>query len=296
MAPRETESLGQMDSRAREVFDQDGGSRGFYDERNRLNDLTGREWVFATRSVIPRSYPPSLQFELRNQHGGQKPPELCAELIRTFTKEGMLVLDPFMGVGGTLLGASLCGRRAVGIEIEGRWVEVYQEVCRREGMAPHETHVGNCLDVLPSLHTGFDFILTDVPFWNMDTAPRSDGRFKRVGRPVEEARLRKNLSRFGERGPATREEWLDEMGSAFTLCLPLLKKKRYLAVMIGDMYQGGRYHLLSAALAERLEACGWVLKANLVWYDVGKQLHLYGYRYAFIPSLVHQNILVFRKE
>ena len=38
-----------------------------------------------------------------------------------------------------------------------------------------------------------------------------------------------------------------------------------------------------------------VWQANLVWYDVSKKLHIYGYRYRYIPSLVHQNVLVFRK-
>ena len=41
---------------------------------------------------------------------------------------------------------------------------------------------------------------------------------------------------------------------------------------------------------------GLVWKANLVWYDVSKKLHLYGYQYSYIPSLIHQNVLVFRKE
>jgi hypothetical protein len=29
---------------------------------------------------------------------------------------------------------------------------------------------------------------------------------------------------------------------------------------------------------------------------VSKKLHLYGYQYSYIPSMIHQNVLVFRKE
>ena len=83
----------------KELFDENGNSRGFYHTENALNDLTGKEWVFATKSVIPKSFPPSFQQKLRNQHGGQKPPELCAELIEIFTKKREKVLDPFAGVG-----------------------------------------------------------------------------------------------------------------------------------------------------------------------------------------------------
>jgi len=71
----------------------------------------------------------------------------------------------------------------------------------------------------------------------------------------------------------------------------------YMAVFIGDMYADNRYFGLSGLLAERLSRIkGLVWKANLIWYDVSKKLHLYGYQYSYIPSMIHQNILVFRKE
>jgi hypothetical protein len=41
---------------------------------------------------------------------------------------------------------------------------------------------------------------------------------------------------------------------------------------------------------------GLTMKANLIWYDVAKRLHVYGYKYEFIPSMLHQNILVFRNQ
>ena len=43
----------------------------------------------------------------RRVHGANKPPRLMARLIEFFTKPGELVLDPFAGVGGTLLGAAI---------------------------------------------------------------------------------------------------------------------------------------------------------------------------------------------
>ncbi|HEQ71868.1 MAG TPA: class I SAM-dependent methyltransferase, partial [Spirochaetia bacterium] len=78
-----------------ELFDTDGNSRGYYSSNNKLNDLTGKEWLFWTRSVISKPYPPNLQHALRSRHGGQKPPELCRDLISVFTKQGAWVLDPF---------------------------------------------------------------------------------------------------------------------------------------------------------------------------------------------------------
>ncbi len=281
----------------------DMGERGIYHTDNRLNDLTGKEWVFATRSVINKSFPPSFQFALRSQHGGQKPPELCADLIRTFTKAGQRVLDPFMGVGGTLIGATISGRQAVGVEINPRWIEIYREVCRLEGLEEQQAVCGDSRTVLKEFEEeSFDLVLTDVPYWNMDRRRRSKGKFKRADGPAVERR-RSRLSPFTAdeaaadvTGMEGKEAWLATMRDVFAASLRLLRPRQYLVVFIGDMYHSGRYHMLSAELAWLLESLGLVLKANLIWYDVAKKLHVYGYRYEFIPSMIHQNILVLRKE
>ena len=280
----------------REVLDENGKSRGFYSEDNRVNDLTGREWVFWTRSVITKPYPPDMQHALRSRHGGQKPPGLCADLIRVFTKSGETILDPFMGVGGVLLGASLSGRKAVGVEIDPRWIEIYREVCALEGIEVQEALLGDARTVLPGLDAGsFDCVFTDVPYWKMDKAERSRGTFKRVGEAARPVR-RSKLTAFSGGEYATKEDWRTHMAEVFALAVGLLKPKGYLLSFIGDMYRDNQYHCLSADLAQAISVIpGMVWKANIVWYDVSKKLHLYGYQYSYIPSLIHQNVLVFRK-
>lgn len=273
----------------------DLGPRGIYHTGNRLNDLTGKEWVFATRSVINAAFPPSFQFGLRSRHGGQKPPELCAHLINTFTKAGQRVLDPFMGVGGTLLGATVTGRLATGIEINPDWVEIYREVCRREELPEQQVLVGDSRAQLRTLDGPYDLVLTDVPYWDMDRRRRSPGRFKRAGQAPQERRRSKLQAFVPVPGPTGKPEWIDLLRDVFGQCLPLLKPGGYLVTFIGDMYHSGRYHPLSQDVTTLLDGLGLTMKANLIWYDVSKNLHIYGYRYEFIPSMTHQNILVFRK-
>ena len=280
-----------------ELFNKNGESRGFYSQKNRVNDLTGKEWLFWTRSVITKSYPPNLQHKLRNQHGGQKPPQLCADLIKIFTKKGQTILDPFMGVGGVLLGAALCSRVATGIEIESKWIEIYKEVCRLEKIKELETICGDSLKIIPGFKKRvFDFILTDVPYWKMDRAPRSKGKFKKYGIPAEDPLL-SSLSVFNKIEYSSKNEWLVNMKKVFELSVQYLKNHGYLLCFIGDMYFNDEYHCLSAELAQELkkiQELKW--KANIIWYDVSKKLHLYGYQYTFIPSMIHQNILIFKKQ
>jgi hypothetical protein len=99
---------------------------------NTLNELSGEEWLYFTKSLWTTAYPSELGHDRRRAHGANKPPRLMARLIEFFTRGGELVLDPFAGVGGTLLGAAICRtpRRALGFEIEPRWVATYEDVVK----------------------------------------------------------------------------------------------------------------------------------------------------------------------
>ncbi|MCU4925588.1 DNA methyltransferase [Halobacteria archaeon AArc-dxtr1] len=294
--------------------------RGIYDERNRVNDLTGREWKYATKSVIAERYPPDLQHELRSEHGGQKPPRLCADLIERFSKAGDTVLDPFAGVGGTLLGASLCEhegtglREAIGFEQTERWIDRYRDVLERENaarrdrgqspLAAQDIRHGDCAALVADVpDESVDLLLTDVPYWHMDeleqtrneraTRASKLGSFEAV--PDDESSAADSTD--SRSGLQTKAEWLADMGEKFARFTRALTDDAHLVVFIGDMYREQSYEFLSADLAREIEAGAPVtLAANLVWYDPTKDLHVYGYPFSFVPSMVHQNVLVFRVD
>jgi site-specific DNA-methyltransferase (adenine-specific) len=56
--------------------------------------------------------------ESTRAHPAPYPEELAYRLVRMFSFTGDTVLDPFMGLGTTLLAASKCGRNGIGVEIE----------------------------------------------------------------------------------------------------------------------------------------------------------------------------------
>ena len=296
--------MGEYNIRKVELFSENGKSRGFYDLANQLNDLTGKEWVFSTKSVIPKGFPPSFQLKLRNQLGGQKPPELCESLIRTFTKEGDFVLDPFCGVGGTLIGCHLSNRIGIGVEINKDWIDIYHSICDLESIEPQEMIYGDSRGILKNFidkkRNKFDFILTDIPYWKMDVVEKSKGTYKKVGEDSKGIYSKKSkLSRFSSDSKyleRKKEDWELLINDVFSDCFSLLKPGSYCAVFIGNMYYKGRYFLLNADIARILGQIGFILKGEIVWYDVNKKLHLYGINYSWIPSIVHQFIMIFRKE
>ena len=57
-------------------------------------------------------------------HPTEKAVSVLRPLIRSFSRPGDLVLDPFSGSGSTLVAAALSGRRYFGIDLETKYVEL----------------------------------------------------------------------------------------------------------------------------------------------------------------------------
>ncbi len=291
---------------------------------NTLNDLPGEEWLYFTKSLLTTAYPSELGHATRRAHGANKPPRLMARLIEFFSQTGELVLDPFAGVGGTLLGAAIARgpRRAIGIELEPRWATIFETVVRnlsaeRDGAGPEladlgtadpggvrgfdpsglELWVGDALAVLPTIETGsIDHIATDPPY-NLQLPMTMAGGALAVGhanRRTDYAMV--TDSPLDLANAADYPAYLDQMEVVFGELLRVLREDRYAVVIVRDAYQDGRYLFTGSDLAARAAAVGFVPKGDLIWYQAGTRLRPYGYPRAFVPNIVHQHVLVLRKE
>jgi site-specific DNA-methyltransferase (adenine-specific) len=68
-------------------------------------------------------------------HPAPFPVELPLRCMKLFSFVGDTVLDPFMGSGSTLVAASLCNRKGIGIEIDPRYCEIASDRVKREGLS-----------------------------------------------------------------------------------------------------------------------------------------------------------------
>ncbi len=291
---------------------------------NLLNDLSGEEWLYFTKSLLTTAYPSELGHAARKAHGANKPPRLMARLIEYFTKPGDLVLDPFAGVGGTLLGAAICRapRRALGFEIEPRWAAVYEAVvaaaaAERDGRGAELRDLGDSDPGGPRtfdasacrLLTGdatrliddlddasVDLVATDPPYNPQLKVTMSGGALAErfANRRTDYAMITDDPADFANSG--SYAEFLERMGALFGQLRRVLRPRRYAVVIVRDAYQDGRYRFVASDLASRAEPHGLVPKGDLIWYQAGTRLRPYGYPHAFVPNIVHQHILVLRAE
>ena len=95
------------------VAQKPGAACKWYDESNRIENII-RPNHKGISKIIPSA----------NQHPTIKPIPLMSHFITLHSKEGELVLDPFMGSGTTLVAAKQLRRKAIGIEIEEKYCEI----------------------------------------------------------------------------------------------------------------------------------------------------------------------------
>ncbi len=62
--------------------------------------------------------------KIKNQHPATYPDRLAADIIKAFTLEDMIVLDPFMGSGTTAVMAKSLGRQYIGFDISDEYIEI----------------------------------------------------------------------------------------------------------------------------------------------------------------------------
>ena len=287
--------------------------------RNRLNEMSGQRWLYFTKSVLPTAYPSGYSHKLRKAHGANKPPQLMAQLIEFFTKSDGRVLDPFAGVGGTLIGASIAPpapRRCVGIEISPQWIDVYDRVlAENPDLRPQTMVAGDCIGVMDAWLAGegvkasdgstveategsFDFIVTDPPY-NIHLPQTMSGSAGGAYTDSHANRRSDYNMRTAEEGDLANlpdfESYLDAMEQVFARCFRLLRPSAYMAVIVRNAYQNGEYVFTQAELARRAKNVGLVPKGELIWYQAGTRLRPYGYPYNFIPNIAHQYIVVLQR-
>jgi DNA modification methylase len=268
--------------------------------RNGLNELTGAEWLYFTKSLLTTTYASEYGHHLRKAHGANKPPQLMSRLIEFFTKPGGRVLDPFAGVGGTLIGASICKkpRSALGIEINPKWVEIYRQVIEenQEELLPQQMLCGDSLSIMPTIESeSFDFIATDPPYNIHLAQTMSHNHYKgeHTNRRTdydmrsEDAADLANLPDY--------DAYLDTMEQIFAECYRLLKPQKYLVIIVRNAYQNGEYIFTHVDLARRAKLHGFIPKGEIIWYQAGTRLRPYGYPFAYIPNIAHQYIVVLHK-
>ena len=276
-----------------------------YQINNPLNNLSGGDWLNFTTSVFSTFYTTngkdSYAHDIRKIHPSPKPPQLMKEIIEFFTKENELVFDYFMGVGGSLLGAGLCNRKAIGIDLNEKYIETYKNAAKEIGVDIFSTKCGDCLEILnnekemESLLSDekISLVLIDPPYANMMSKEKTGGDIAVYG---NKATPFTNDER--DFGNLSQTAFFDSLKQSVELVLPYIKKHGYIVIFIKDLQPNKKeLNLLHADMIKKInEIPNLNYKGLRIWADRSAKLFPYGYPFSFVANQIHQYILVFRKE
>lgn len=278
----------------------DLGDRGKFNTKNKLNELTGKEWIKFTKTWFIHRPPRRKEDEIL--HPAKFPESLVEEFILFFTRQNQWVFDPFLGTGSTLIAAGNQYRNAVGIEINEKYFDTAK---KRIDKKKFENQIiplsGSAYELHQLLQTNeleeikFDFTITSPPYWNQ--LERNSLRQKIRKQRGLDTKYSSDINDLGN--ITVYFEFIEALAKIFDLVYDVTKPLGYLVIVINNVYYKGKLFPLAYDTAISLTRRGeksWVLKDEKIWLQDDKPLIALGVNSAWVGNRHHQYCLIFRKE
>jgi DNA modification methylase len=110
---------------------------------NRISCITAKEWVKSMVTIQPFFYE-GRDLRDKNIHPAMFPISLPTHFIKTLTHEGELVLDPFVGIGTTLIAAKDLNRNAVGFDLNEDYIEIAKKRLSQSTLVDSTRQIAIC--------------------------------------------------------------------------------------------------------------------------------------------------------
>lgn len=269
---------------------------GKYDDRNSLNDLTGTEWLRLTKSFWLSEKVQEDKFAF--QHPAPFLIRDTEKLISMFTKRGMTVLDPFNGVGTTLIASGNLRRRGIGIDLNPVFCEL---AVKRLSMFKHKTKqvviCGDSKHEVARLKPSIDYCVTSPPYHNI---LRNSGAGLRAKKPGRRTGARLGVQYYSDSeldlgNQSTFEEFVTLFGHVMNSVHEKLKPGKYASVVISDFTVNKKEVNVTGKVVAALESIGFEFCGSIALLQNNKPLYPFGYPFAYKINHHHQSILNFRK-
>lgn len=164
-----------------------------------------------------------------NNYHGNFVPQIPDHLIRRYTEEGDIVLEPFMGSGTTLYECERLKRNYIGFDINTEIIEYVKNKmldCSDIKFNIHECDCTDSLGVEMSLKNSLkemgkqrvDFILSHPPYWDV----------------LKFTDLPNDLSNV-----AGLNDFLEKFVLSMQNAVKFLRAGKHFAVVVGDLYRDG---------------------------------------------------------
>ena len=261
----------------------DLGAKGRYCLKNRLNELTGKEWIKFSKSWFVHNPPPRGRDVI--SHPAKFPETLAERYISFFTKRGEKVLDPMAGTGTVNFVCDKLDRISYSIELEKKYYKIAKK------RSQQQIFLGDCRNIKSFNIPIVDFIITSPPYW--DSLKRSyirQMKRKENGFDTEYSTDSQNYENIED-----YNDFVEELVDFYVYLKQWLKIRGYIVIIVNNIYKNGKLYPLAYELAIKLSRF-YTLKDEQIWCQDNKRLVALGINNAYVGNRHHVYCLIFRND
>ena len=270
--------------------------KGKYDKRNKLNNLTGKEWLKLTKSFWESEK--SAQDKFAFNHPAPYLVKDTEKLISMFTKKNGLVLDPFSGVGTTSVAADNIGRKSIGIDLNKEYIDLTKQRFKENNilLKNHKLIHGDSAKVLSRLKDKVDYCVTSPPYHNIlrnkGNGIRKESNSHRQGPRTGVEYYSEHENDLGNQ--ESFDDFINLLNNILKLTKKILKNGKYMSIVISDFTVNKKeVNVLGKVIDTAIDA-GFEYSGTIALLQNTKPLYPFGYPYAYKINHHHQSILNFR--
>ncbi len=261
----------------------DYGERGRFCLKNKLNELTGKEWIKFTKSWFILN--PKRRSEKVLLHPAKFPESLIERYISFFTKKDEIILDPMAGTGTVNFICDRLKRIGYSIELEKKYYKIAKT------RSNQFIFLGDCREIKRFNIPSVDFIITSPPYW--DSLKRNHIRQTKRKLKGYDTEYSSNTINF--ENIENYHEFVEKLVDFYKYIKKWLKNHKYMVLIVNNIFKNGKLYPLAFDLAIKLSKY-YTLKDEQVWCQDNKRLVALGVNNAYVGNRHHVYCLVFRKE
>ena len=278
-------------------------------QRNKtFNNLTAKEWARLSKPIWDDLSSPRNKFQMN--HGAVFPVKLVERLLHMYSKVDDRILDPFLGVGTTLIGCQNLGRNAIGIELNKEyaniakdWVESNYDLFNKRDDFCFKVVNDDCRNISKYIEKDtIQLTITSPPyadFIQRSLSDRENVHKKSIIKGENNSTIKQYSNDKNDFGNLEYQDFLKSIKHVLKENFKVTKKGGYSCWVVKDhrdTKNGIPYISFHSDLAKVAESVGWKNHDLIIW-DQSKQrrLILLGYPSVFYTNQNLSYIVILRK-
>ena len=263
---------------------------------NRMNNLTGKEWLTYSFSILKDIRKSKEEISLK--HPALFPTQLVERFIKIFTREdGEVILDPFLGIGTSLIASINTSRKGIGCELNKEFALIAKERLNlvkselfSKNLYDQKILIGDNRKTLKKIESEtVDFSISSPPYWDILNQKRTVDN-KDIVNYSESTIDIGNISEY--------DKFIESLKEVYSEVYRTLKPNKRCVINVMDLRKKDKFFPLHIDISKMMGEIGFELEDIMIWdrqheYNNMKTL---GYPYVFRVNKIHEFLLIFWKR